>query len=229
MLAAEALLQTAGTLPINLKCLFESQEEIGSPQLPAFLETHRAMVAGDLVLCADASRCGDDPPGLVTGTRGGCGIEITVHGAATDLHSGVFGGAVQNPFVALAGIVASLRDADGTVRVPGFYHDVRPVTAAERALAEGPSFDERTMAGILGIPALIGEPGYTVLERLGTRPTHDVLRVWGEHEGTPITPIIPRVAYARVACRLVPGQRPDQIKRLLTAHVERQDYLSTWR
>jgi acetylornithine deacetylase/succinyl-diaminopimelate desuccinylase-like protein len=218
----EALLKSAGGLPVNVKCLFEGQEEIGSPQLRAFLDAHPDLAACDVVLCADGGRCGDDPPGLVTGTRGGCAVEITAQGASTDLHSGMFGGAVQNPFMALATVIASLRSLDGTVLVDGFYDAVREPPDAERALARRAPFDEAEIAARLGVPALIGEPGYFVAERLGTRPTLDVLRVWGEHEGTPITPIIPRVAPARVACRLVPDQDPETIKRLLVEHVARQ-------
>lgn len=218
ILAVETLLQTRGSLPLNVKFLLEGEEEVGSTHLVPMLASYRDLLRCDLVLCADGGRCGDDPPGLVTGTRGSCAVEVKVRGAQTDLHSGIYGGAVQNPFLALANILSALRTPDGTVLVDGFYDSVLPLSETERSMSSLP-VDDETFRETLGVPSLIGESGFSLAERLGARPTLEVLRVWGDHTEEAITPIIPCVAYARISCRLVPDQQPDQIARLVAAQI----------
>jgi acetylornithine deacetylase/succinyl-diaminopimelate desuccinylase-like protein len=219
--AVEALLRSNGALPVNLKFLLEGQEEIGSPQLPAFLEANGDLFRCDVIVSVDGGRCGDTPPRLVIGTRGLCALEIDVRGAKSDLHSGLYGGAAPNPLQALAHILASLRSPEGTVLVGGFYDDVRPLGGDERALLEVAPVDEAALRERLRVPALVGEAGYSALERMGTRPTLDVNGMWGGFQGEGVKTVIPSAAHAKITCRLVPAQDPERVRRLLIDHVRR--------
>ncbi len=160
ILSTEALLQSEGALPVNLKFLFEGQEEIGSPQLAPFMTLHRERFACDVVVSADGGQFDADQPGLTVAARGLCALQVDVTGPAADLHSGIYGGAVQNPLHALATIIAGLHDADGRVTVEGFYDQVRPVTEDDRAKMAAVPFDEAAYVARLGVPALYGEAGY---------------------------------------------------------------------
>ena len=220
ILAVEALLKSEGTLPINLKFFFEGQEEIGSPQLPDFVEKNRELFACDFVLSADGGQFGPDQPSLLVGLRGLCALQIDVTGAVTDLHSGMYGGAVANPIHALTELLASMRSADGTILVEGFLDDVRTLSPEEREqIAAVPNDDEAIMAE-LQIPALYGEPGYSTLERRWARPTLEVNGIWGGFQGDGVKTVLPREAHAKITCRLVADQDPEKIIQAISAHVD---------
>lgn len=219
ILAVEALLRGEGALPVNVKFLFEGQEEIGSPQIPAFVAAHRELLTCDLVLSSDGGQWSDTEGAILTGLRGGCGLQIDVSGANRDLHSGMYGGAVQNPIHALAMILASLRGADGRILVEGFYDAVVPPTDDERRRFAAVPFDEETYMEDLGVDALWGETGYTPRERTWVRPTLEINGVWGGFQGDGVKTVLPAEAHAKITCRLVANQDPATIIELITAHV----------
>lgn len=220
ILAIEALLKTAGSLPLNFKFLFEGQEEIGSPQMPDFVEKHRELLACDLVLSADGGQWSETEPSILLGLRGGCGLQINIYGANRDLHSGGYGGTIQNPLHALVRLLDSMRSSDGTITVAGFYDGVS-LTDAERAqIAEVP-FDEKSYLEDIGVSEPFGEPGFTTRERSWARPTLEVVGMWGGFQGEGVKTVLPSSAHAKITCRLVAGQDPARIVRLLTEHIER--------
>jgi acetylornithine deacetylase/succinyl-diaminopimelate desuccinylase-like protein len=221
ILAVEALLQTDGALPVNVKFFLEGQEEIGSPQLPPFVAAQRDLFACDLVVSADGTQHGEEEPALVVGLRGLAGVQIGVRGAASDLHSGQYGGAVANPIHALVRILDSMRSPDGTILVEGFYDAVLSLTGADRARIATVPFDEAAFMQELGVDSLFGEPGYTATERTWARPTLEVNGIWGGFQGEGIKTVLPNEAHAKITCRLVPDQDPAIIRDLLAAHVER--------
>ena len=221
ILAAEAMLKTEGSLPVNLKFFFEGQEEIGSPQLPDFVATHRQLLACDLVLSADGGQWSEDQPSLSIGFKGACGLQIDVRGAKTDLHSRMYGGAIQNPIHALVRLLDSMRSPDGKILVEGFYDAVVPLSEADRARIAAAPFDEDAYKGRLGVDDLFGEPGYTTLERTGARPTLEVNGIWGGFQGEGLKTVLPSEAHAKITCRLVIDQDPKEIVDLIAAHVKR--------
>lgn len=220
ILALEALLRSEGRLPINVKCFFEGQEEIGSPQLPAFVEAQRELLRCDLVLSADGGQWGVDQPHLCIGLKGLAGVQIDLHGAKSDLHSGLYGGAVQNPNHALARLLTSMRGDDGRILVTGFYDDVLPLEEQDRAFIAAVPFDETETMAALGVDALAGEPGYSTIERQWARPTLEVNGMWGGFQGEGVKTVIPNEAHAKITCRLVANQDPQRIIAALTRHVE---------
>jgi acetylornithine deacetylase/succinyl-diaminopimelate desuccinylase-like protein len=217
---AEAFLRTAGALPINLKFLIEGEEETGSGGLQALVPARRELLAADLIVISDAPMFARDVPSLCYGLRGGTAVRLRVAGPAEDLHSGLFGGSVHNPLHALAGLIAGLHDGDGRVTVPGFYDDVLPLGAAERAAFAALPFDEAGYRDQLGVPELWGEAGYSTLERIWARPTLDLQGIWGGYQGEGSKSIVPAEARAIISCRLVPNQRPERIQRALVEHLE---------
>jgi acetylornithine deacetylase/succinyl-diaminopimelate desuccinylase-like protein len=222
ILAAEALLQTTGNLPLNVRFLFEGQEEIGSPQLPGFVAEHRERLACDMVISADSGQWSETEPALLTSLRGLCALQIDVRGASTDLHSGIYGGAVQNPIHVLARILASLRGPDGRILVEGFYDDVRELTPADRERIAAVPFDQEAYLAQLGVTELFGEAGFTPLERIWARPTLEVNGVWGGFQGDGTKTVLPREAHAKITCRLVANQDPHRIAELVCEHVRKQ-------
>jgi len=218
--AVEAWLQTEGSLPVNVKFLLEGQEEIGSPQLPQFVSEHRALLACDLVLSADGGQYSETQPMLIVGLRGICGLQINVYGPKHDLHSGSFGGAVQNPLHALVYTLASMRTPDGRIAVKGFYDDVEPLTDEIRAQIAAIPFDERTYMAELGVDALYGEPGYTPRERIWVRPTLEINGLWGGFTGEGTKTVLPSEAHAKITCRLVPIQDPSKIIQQIADHAK---------
>ncbi len=220
ILAVEALLQSEGAAPVNLKFCFEGQEEIGSPQIPEFMPHHRERFACDLAVSADGGQFSETEPILLLSLRGICGMQINVHGAATDLHSGLHGGRIQNPIHALTQILASLRRADGTVTVEGFYDSVVELSQGERdAIARVP-FDGAGYLQELGLEEEFGEPGYTNRERGWIRPTLEMNGIWGGFQEEGIKTVLPNSAHAKITCRLVADQNPERIVELLRAHVK---------
>jgi acetylornithine deacetylase/succinyl-diaminopimelate desuccinylase-like protein len=210
--AAEALLATRGKLPLNLRFVFEGEEESTSANLPGWLESNRHRLAADAVIISDTGFFEGNVPAITTSLRGMLYTQIDVVGAPVDLHSGSFGGTVQNPANALARIITELKAADGTVRVPGFYDDVVAPTDEERFEISCLPFDEAAYLEIVGVPALVaGEPGYTLLECGAIRPTLDVNGIWGGFTGEGSKTIIPAHAHAKVSCRLVPDQDGEKL------------------
>jgi acetylornithine deacetylase/succinyl-diaminopimelate desuccinylase-like protein len=211
--ALEAHLRTRGEAPINLKLIVEGEEESGSVHFEELIERERGRFAADVLVVSDTGIPARDIPSLSTGLRGMAGVEVLVHGPEMDLHSGAFGGAVQNPIDALAQILAGLHDPrTGRVTVPGFYDDVREPSAADRELFAKVPYDEAEFRAKAGhIPAVGGEQGWSVPERLWARPTLEFNGVWGGYAGPGNKTIIPATAGAKITCRLVPDQDPEDI------------------
>ncbi|MGZ6294483.1 MAG: dipeptidase, partial [Candidatus Limnocylindrales bacterium] len=208
--AVEALLAVRGTLPLNLKYLFEGEEEHGSAHLDAWLEANRARLASDLVVISDTGFFDGNLPQITIGLRGLMFLQVDVAGPRLDLHSGQFGGTVRNPGNALAQIIAGLHDEQGRVAVAGFYDAVRPLDAEERAASARLPFDEAAYAVETGVQAFPGETGYTIVERRGARPTLDVNGLWGGFQGEGSKTIIPAHAHAKISTRLVADMDPQR-------------------
>jgi acetylornithine deacetylase/succinyl-diaminopimelate desuccinylase-like protein len=218
--AAEAMLATRRALPINLKYVFEGEEESSSAHLDAWLAANRERIAADVAVISDTGFFEDNIPAITIGLRGLMYAQIDVVGTAVDLHSGGYGGVVQNPANALAVIIAALKGADGRIAVPGFYDDVVELTPDDRDRFAALPFDEEAYRAHLDVPALFGEAGFTALERRGARPTLDVNGIWGGFQGEGSKTIIPAHAHAKVSCRLVPDQDPEAIFEGLRSFVE---------
>lgn len=221
ILGVEALLKTEGALPVNVKFFLEGQEEIGSPQLPAFVEKHRDLLACDLVLSSDGGQYSEDQPSLMLSAKGLAGVQIDVRGAKGDLHSGMYGGAVPNPIHALTAILASLRSPDGKILVEGFYDAVQPLSDADRAAIAAIPFDAQEYQEKVGVTALLAEPGYTSQEHLAARPTLEINGIWGGFQGEGVKTVLPAEAHAKITCRLVVDQDPATIVDLIARHVKK--------
>jgi len=218
--ALEGHLATRGELPVNLIFLAEGEEETGSEHLTPFVERHAERLRCDAVVISDSAMFAPGRPALLSSLRGMAYFQIDVEGPATDLHSGTYGGAVVNPAMALARMLATFHDAEGRVAIPGFYDQVRESAELRRQAAELP-FDEEGFRQEAGVPALGGEAGLTTLERLWTRPTCEVNGLLSGYTGDGGKTVIPARAMAKVSCRLVAEQDPAEIDRRLRAHVER--------
>jgi acetylornithine deacetylase/succinyl-diaminopimelate desuccinylase-like protein len=205
-----ALLAVEGRLPVNVKVLFEGEEEMGSPTLEDLCERHVDLLRCDAVLSADGASWRPDLPSVNMGSRGNAGFEFTLTTAAQDLHSGRFGGAVPNALHVMAELLASLHAADGSVAVPGFYDGARPLNDGERDRIASIPFDEAGFHAAIGT-APRGEPGYTTLERLWFRPCLDVNGMWGGYTGHGGKTVIPHEAHAKITIRVVPDQDPASI------------------
>ena len=219
--AVEALMAETGHLPVNVKFLIEGEEECGGEAIEAYVRSPEAGRLGcDLALVSDTSMYGPGQPSVLYGLKGLLYTEVRVRGAARDLHSGTFGGAVANPLNALATMLAGLRDPeDGRILIPGFYDDVRPLDLRERSAFAALPFDETKYGDEIGATALWGETGYTTLERVWARPTCDVNGIWGGYEGPGAKTVIANRAGAKVSMRLVPDQEPERIFRALVEHL----------
>lgn len=217
---AEAFFATAGRLPLNVKFMIEGEEEVGSSHLEEFVTANRDLLASDVVISADGAMWRIDEPSITIANRGLAGLELTLRGAAKDLHSGRHGGSVANPLHAMAQLIASLHTPDGAVAVAGFYDAVQELSALERAEIAALPFDEQTYLAQVGAPAAVGEPGYSTIERQWTRPTLEVNGMWGGYQGPGQKTVIPSEAHAKITCRLVPDQSPDEVVSLVTRHLE---------
>ncbi|MBI1319609.1 MAG: dipeptidase [Candidatus Hydrogenedens sp.] len=217
--AIEAL-AAQGDLPVNVKFMFEGEEEIGSPSLEAFIDQERDRIACDVVLNCDSMIHSKDLPSITYGLRGLAYFEVTLRTAAKDLHSGRFGGSVRNPIHELAALIAGLHDAEGRVTLPGFYDKVRALTPDEReALAKVPRKDDAWLA-MAGAKALYGENGYTTVERTGARPALDLNGIWGGFTGEGAKTVLPAKAHAKLSARLVADQDPKDVLGQLRAYFE---------
>jgi acetylornithine deacetylase/succinyl-diaminopimelate desuccinylase-like protein len=219
--ATEALLATRGRLPVNVRFVFEGEEESGSVHLDDWLLANRDRLVADVAIISDTSFFDGNLPAITVSLRGLMYCQIDVHGPSLDLHSGGYGGVVENPANALAQIIAGLKGPDGRILVPGFYDDVVPLSPAEREAMAALPLDEEAYRASIGVPELAGEAGYTILERRGARPTLDVNGLWGGFQGHGSKTIIPAHAHAKVSCRLVANQDPDRIFGLVRDHVLR--------
>ncbi len=218
--AVEALLRLNGELPVNMKFILEGEEEIGSPSLPKYVEEHKEQLAADIIVISDTGMQGPGRPAVCYGLRGLAGIQIDVKGPKGDLHSGLYGGAVQNPLHAIVEILQSFRDTEGVIQVEGFYDDVLPVSDEERAEFAALEFDLEKEKADLGITEDFGERGYSYVERTWIRPTLEINGVTGGFSGEGIKTVLPSEASSKITCRLVPDQDPDDIVAKLKAHVE---------
>jgi acetylornithine deacetylase/succinyl-diaminopimelate desuccinylase-like protein len=217
----EALLATEGKLPVNVKFLFEGQEEIGSKDLGTFVAANRDRLACDLILCADGLQWAAVQPMICLGVKGACGLQIDLETADMDLHSGLYGGAVPNAIHALTQLLGTLRDQEGHLLVDGFLDPVVELSPLEKELINKVPFDADSYQTPLGVDALVGEPGYTTYERLGVRPTIELNGIWGGYQGQGVKTIVPAKAHAKISCRLVPNQEPTQILEVLEAHLHK--------
>jgi acetylornithine deacetylase/succinyl-diaminopimelate desuccinylase-like protein len=218
--AAEAFKETQGAPPINLKCLFEGEEECGSTNLEPFVTAHTDLLAADVAAASDTHILGPNMPSIVYALRGIAYVEVEVTGPDHDLHSGIYGGAVHNPINALCAMIARLHDENGHITIPGFYDSVRDVDAEERAeLARAP-FEREAWLRETGAPTDWGEREYTIVERTTIRPTLDVNGIWGGYIQPGAKTVLPSKAFAKISMRLVPDQEPAEIAQLL------RDYLT---
>ncbi len=215
--AIEAHLSTSGAMPVNVKVMIEGEEEIGSPNLDKFLSDHKEMLSCDTVLVSDTPMFGYDQPSLCYGLRGLCYMQVEVTGPNRDLHSGFFGGAVENPINALAVMISKLKDEKGRILIDGFYDNVNPISEIERAEFSRLPYDRNAFMKDLETDATPGEEGYTELERMWARPTLDCNGIWGGFTGEGAKTVLPSKAYAKISMRLVPNQTPDEIAKKFEA------------
>jgi acetylornithine deacetylase/succinyl-diaminopimelate desuccinylase-like protein len=216
--ALEALRKTAGKLPINVKVMIEGEEEVGSVNLWEFVKTHRERLKADALVVSDTAMLGKGVPSITYGLRGLNYYQIEVTGPAQDLHSGVFGGAVPNPITILSEMIAKLHDRNFRIAIPGFYDDVASVSRQERKALNTLPWKEKEFRRTVGAPALDGEKGFTIRERLWVRPTLELNGIWGGYLGEGAKTVIPSKVYAKMSTRLVPNQDPAKIAKM----VERQ-------
>ena len=209
-----------GLLKVNVKFIFEGEEEIGSPSLEAFCKEHKELLRADVILVSDTSMLGADLPSLTTGLRGLAYWQVEVTGPNRDLHSGHFGGAVANPINVLCGLLSKVVDEDGRITVPGFYDDVEEVPQAERDMIAKIPFDEEKYKQAIGVKALAGEKGYSTLERNSCRPSFDICGIWGGYTGEGAKTVLPSKAFAKVSCRLVPHQDHRKIEQLMADYLQ---------
>lgn len=207
-------------LTCNVKFMIEGEEEVGSKNLEKFCLANQKKLSCDVVLISDTSIIDNDTPSLTVGLRGLCYMEVEVHGPNKDLHSGVYGGAVANPINVLCSMIASLHDAKRRITVAGFYDEVEKVSAKERKLMNAAPYDEKQYMKDLGVNDLMGEKGFTTVERTGIRPTLDVNGIWGGYIGEGAKTVLPSKAFAKISMRLVPGQDPKKIEKLFQKHFE---------
>ncbi len=219
--ALEAMLSTGEPLPVNLKLLIEGEEEIGSPNLSPFVRHHVEMLSCDAVVVSDTAMFAPGQPSLVYGLRGLAYVEIHVDGPRRDLHSGSYGGPVANPLNALCSIIASMKDEHGRITIDGFYDDVPAISDQEREALRALDYTSERLMNDVGQPDAGGEDGYSIVERLWTRPTLDVNGMIGGFTGEGAKTVLPATAMAKVSMRLVPNQRHQRIVELITEHVAR--------
>ena len=219
--ALESLMKADGALPVNVRVIVEGEEEVGGEGIASFVREHGEQLKADCALVSDTEMFAPELPTLCVGLRGMIYTEIEARGAATDLHSGMYGGAAPNPFVALAQIIAQLKRTDGRIAIPGFYDGIEEPTKAELEAWRSLPFDEEHYRQTeVGSPELTGEPMFSVLERTWSRPTMDVHGMPGGFIGAGAKTVIPAKATAKISFRLVPGMKPDETFAKYKAFVE---------
>jgi acetylornithine deacetylase/succinyl-diaminopimelate desuccinylase-like protein len=218
--AIESYLRTTGRLPLNIKIWLEGEEEIGSPNLSAFLQWEASRLRSDAVLVSDTEMLGRDRPSIIYGLRGNLSCELEVTGPCHDLHSGRYGGAVLNPLQALSEIIAGLHDRQGRVTIPGFYQQVRQLEPTERQTLRKCGKSDRQILDDLDLPKGWGESGYSLYERMTIRPALTINGITGGYTGAGSKAVIPSHALARFSIRLTPDQEPREVARLLKCHIQ---------
>jgi len=217
--AVEAYLRTGGRLPVNVKFIVEGEEEIGSAGIRQFIPENQSLLAADSVLISDTGMLAPGQPVLVYGLRGNCHVLVDITGPAHDLHSGSYGGGINNPINALAHIIAKLKDERGHIMIPGFYDRVRPLSVEERELMGQFPFDAAALLAETGAPETWGEPEYSLVERISARPTLDITGIIGGYTGPGTKTVLPSAAQAKISMRLVPDQDPQEIAQLFESFV----------
>ncbi len=207
-------------LKCNVKFLIEGEEEIGSPNLPAFCTEHKDMLKADIILVSDTGMISPTVPSITTGLRGLSYWDVEVTGPNADLHSGLFGGAVANPINVLSKMIAGVLDEDKHITIPGFYDDVLEVSAEEREKMAQAPFDLKEFQDALNIAEAEGETGFSTNERTGIRPTFDICGIWGGYTGEGAKTVLPSKANAKISCRLVPNQKHDKIGKLFQEYFQ---------
>src|SRR2546425_4894279 len=217
----EAHLKNTGKLPVNVKMLIEGEEECGSLNLDSFIEKHKEMLKADLVVISDTPMFARGVPSICYGLRGLVYFQIDLVGTSTDLHSGSFGGAVANPAFVLSQMLSQMKDRGGRIKIPGFYDDVVPLQEEERKAWASLPFNEKKFKKDFGIPKVIGESGYTTLERTWARPTFEINGLLSGFTGEGAKTVLPAVAMGKVSRRLVPNQDPNAIAGLFETYVKK--------
>ena len=227
IIACEALLKTSHTLPVNVKFLFEGEEEIGSPSLGEFIDEQKDLLSCDLAISADGGIGGEDHPIINLGARGLAGVQVKVQSANVDIHSGM-GGYAPNALHGLASIISSLRDSEGRILVDGFYEDVLPISESDRKIIDQSTADAVESLKPSGIRASFGEPEFSPVERMVARPTLEINGLWGGFQGEGVKTVIPHEAFAKITCRLVGNQDPQKIRELVKDYIKRvaPDYVT---
>jgi acetylornithine deacetylase/succinyl-diaminopimelate desuccinylase-like protein len=220
MLKAVESLVKSGGLPVNVKWLFEGEEEIGSPNLPAFITGHKELLAADFALNPDSGMIGKDYPTLTYALRGLAYFELRVFGPSQDLHSGIYGGVVHNPAIVLAELISGMHDSKGRITLPGFYDRVQKLSREDRDELARLPIDDKHFLEITGVPALYGEAGFTANERTGARPTLDVNGLLSGFTGEGSKTVIPAWAMAKISMRLVPDQDPNEVHQQLLQYLK---------
>lgn len=219
--AVEAYLQTNGRLPVNVKFIIEGEEEMGGGSLADFIPRHKDLLSANVALVSDTAMLSPSQPVIVYGLRGLCYLTLDVTGPSRDLHSGSYGGAIDNPLNVLSHIISQLKDQNGRILIPGFYDNVRSLSEKERDLLAQLPLDKEAWLKEIGAPAIWGDPAYTLVERLGARPTLDVHGISGGYTGPGAKTVLPSTVHAKLSMRLVPDQEPQEIARLFKAYVEK--------
>src|SRR5690625_208666 len=215
----EAFMKTKGAIPVNVKVCIEGEEEIGSENLYNVLNENKEKFQADFAVISDSGMVAQNKPTILYGLKGFTGIELTVSGPDQDLHSGLYGGAIRNPLMALSHILSTMKNVDEEITVEGFYDDVEPMTEKERKLiskVEGEDYKKTT-----GVKETVSEKGYNAKEHTMGRPTFEINGMYGGYQGEGTKTIIPASATAKITCRLVPGQDPEHIQQLLVKHIEK--------
>ena len=218
--AVEAIMRTTG-LPVNIKWMVEGEEEIGSHNLETFIKKNKKLLACDYCLNPDAGMIGMNMPTITTGLRGLAYFELKVYGPSQDLHSGLFGGTIHNPAQALIELIAGMHDKNGKITIPGFYEKVRKLSKKERADFKRLPTKDKEYLKLSGAPKLWGEPQFTAIERVGARPTLEVNGLLSGFTGEGSKTVLPAWAMAKISCRLVPDQTPEEITKKLTAYLKK--------
>ena len=218
--AFETMMQT-NTLLCNIKFMIEGEEEVGSNNLGTYCKNHKDKLKADVILISDTGIIANDCPSIDVGLRGLSYVEVEVTGPRIDLHSGVYGGAVANPINVLCTMIASMHDENRHITIPEFYDDVEEVSAEDRAALGRIPFSLDDYKKHLDIDDVLGEKGYTTIERTGTRPTLDVNGIWGGYIGEGAKTVLPSKAYAKISMRLVPNQSSEKITEIFQKHFEK--------
>ena len=218
--AVEAYLKTGTPLPCDLTFVIEGEEEVGSENLSIFLKENRAELECDAIIVSDTGMPSPKHPALTYALRGIIAFEIKLHGPSRDLHSGVFGGAVENPAMALSHLLGKILDNYGFIQIPGFYEDVESLTKQEREESRRFPMSDAQLKKLLGVPMLFGEHGYTPMEQRSARPTFEINGLTSGYQGEGNKTIVPAWASAKITCRLVPYQDPARIRKLVCDHLK---------